>query len=151
MAIYTLKHSPTEVARLFLYVREILQNKGNRVEAIQKWGGGSAGDSWCCWWATMILDICFQGLSPIPRGGKVQDVYSLARRSNWLVKDPQKDDIFIYVDDNDHAHHIGFVTEVNTGIAANTSEDGQSSNGDRVAEHTILSGPHVKYIRYPKQ
>lgn len=59
-----MKHSPTDIARQYLFVREAGQNKGQRVEAIQKWSGGQQGDSWCCEWATMILDICFQGESP---------------------------------------------------------------------------------------
>jgi len=68
--------SPTLVARQFLFVREAsIQNTGQRVEAIQKWGGGIKGESWCCYFATMVLDICFQGKSPIPRLGACQDVY----------------------------------------------------------------------------
>ena len=145
-----IKYSPTEIARQFLYVREAGANKGQRVEAIQKWGGGVPGDSWCCWFATMDLDICFQGNSPIPRTGRVQDVYDLAKKNGWLVTNPQKDDLFIYVNDADHAHHIGFVTDPGQGIAANTSADGKSSNGDGVHEHSISAGPHVKYIRYPR-
>lgn len=147
-----MKYVPTDIARQFLFVREAAPNAGNRVEAIQKWGGGLKGQSWCCWFATMVLDICFEGNAPIKRLGAVQDVYDLARMNSWLVASPQKDDIFIYVNDADHAHHIGFVTDpaAKMGIAGNTSEDGTSSNGDRVAEHQISFGPHTKFIRYPK-
>lgn len=121
-----------------------------RVEAIQHWSGGQPGDSWCCEFVTMILDICFQGSSPIPRLQACQSVYDLAIKNSWLVENPMKDDLFIYVNDHDHAHHIGIITtEYNTGIAGNTSADGMSSNGDRVAEHS-LSKTHIKYIRFPK-
>jgi hypothetical protein len=145
-----MKYSPTDISRQFLFVREAGQNKGQRVEAIQHWSGGIAGASWCAYFATMILDICFEGNAPIPRQGAVQGIYDLAKQKGWMVIDPQKDDIFIYVNDVDHAHHIGFITENGNGIAGNTSSDGKSSNGDGVYEHQISVGPHVKYIRYPK-
>lgn len=145
-----IKYSATEIARQFLFVREVPQNKGQRVEAIQKWGGGVPGDSWCAWFATMVLDICFQGNSPIPRLGAVQSIYDLAKKNGWMVSTPVNNDLFIYVNDVDHAHHIGFVTDPGQGIAANTSADGKSSNGDRVAEHAISAGPHIKYIHYPR-
>lgn len=148
-------YSPTVIMRMFLFVREAGQNTGNRVESIQKWGGGHAGDSWCCWLATMVLDICFQGAAPIPRLGAVQSVYDLAKENGWLTTSPVADDLFLYVNDDDHAHHIGYVTvpgyRINhTGIAGNTSADGKSSNGDRVAERAIPTGSHVKYIHYPR-
>jgi hypothetical protein len=148
-----MKYSATEIAREFLFVREAGPNKGNRVEAIQKWGGGIAGQSWCALFATMVLDICFEGNSPIPRLGACQSVYDLAKKNGWLVTFPMKDDIFLYVNDQDHAHHVGFVTidRGATGIAGNTSADGTSSNGDGVYEHAISTNPdHVKYIHYPR-
>lgn len=147
-----IKHSPTDIARQYLFVREAAQNSGQRVEAIQKWSGGIVGQSWCCYFVTMVLDICFQGAAPIPRLGACQDVYDLAKKNNWLVENPMKDDIFLYVNDADRAHHIGIITDAyNTGIAGNTSEDGKSSNGTGVYEHEISNNPaHVKYVRYPK-
>lgn len=144
-----MKYFPTDIARQFLFVREAGQNKGNRVEAIQQWGGGMEGQSWCCWFVTMVLDICFEGNAPIPRLGACQTVYELAKAHNWLVTTPVKDDIFLYVNDADHAHHIGIVTENDEGIAGNTSADGKSSNGDRVAEHG-LSKTHIKFVHYPR-
>lgn len=146
-----MKYSPTAVSRQFLFVREAGANKGNRVEAIQKWGGGIAGQSWCCWFVTMVLDICFEGDSPIPRLGACQTVYDLATKNGWVVTAAQKDDIFLYVNDLNHAHHIGFITETGQGIAGNTSADGVSSNGDRVAEHSVSTNPaHIKFVRYPR-
>lgn len=146
-----MKYSPTDIARQFLFVREAGPNKGQRVEAIQRWSGGIAGASWCAYFATMILDICFEGNAPIPRLGACQDVYIMAKAKGWLVDSPEKDDIFLHVNDADHAHHIGFVTDGINGIAGNTSADGTSSNGDRVAEHARITNPkHIKFIRYPK-
>jgi hypothetical protein len=75
------KVSLVEIARLFLYVREaqdLGQNRGLRVEAIQKWSNGQPGDSWCCEAVWMWLDILFQGQCPIPRVQACQDVYEQA-------------------------------------------------------------------------
>jgi hypothetical protein len=147
-----IKFSPTEVARQFLFLREAGPNTGQRVEAIQKWSGGEAGDSWCCEFATMVLDICFQGTSPIPRLMACQDVYNLAKKNGWLTTVPVKDDLYIFVDENDHAHHIGITTESggSPGISGNTSADGLSSNGDRVAERPLAKSLKIKYIHYPR-
>lgn len=149
-----MKYSPTDIARQFLFVREAAeQNTGQRVEAIQKWSGGNKGDSYCCEFATMVLDICFQGNSPIPRLEACQDVYDLAKEKGWLVTEALKDDLYLYVDANNHAHHIGIVTKDGgtPGIAANTSEDGTSSNGTGIFEHDISTNPvTVKYVRFPR-
>ena len=148
-----MKYSPTDIARQFLFVREAGANTGQRVEAIQKWSGGAAGQSWCCYFATMVLDLCFEGKAPIPRLGACQDVYDLAKKNGWLTTKPVKDDVFIYVNDDDHAHHIGIITidGGGIGIAGNTSEDGTSSNGDRVAEHGLTTNyAHIKFIHYPR-
>lgn len=140
--------TPIDIARLFLFVRESGQNRGRRVEAIQHWCLGVPGDSWCCEFVTMILDLYYQGNAPIPRLRACQEVYDLAKRRGMLTTNPQPGDIFLYVNDQDHAHHIGFVTVSYplTGIAGNTSADGSSSNGDRVAEHGI--GGNIRFVHY---
>jgi hypothetical protein len=145
-------YSPTDIARQDLFVREIPQNRGQRVEAIQHWCGGQSGDSWCCYFVSYVLDKCYQGNSPIGRQGSCQYVYDLAKQNNWLVDKPLKDDLFLYIDDNDHAHHIGIVTVDGGlyGIAGNTSADGTSSNGDGVHEHGLINNPtHIKFVRVP--
>jgi hypothetical protein len=147
-----MNYSPTDIARQFLFVREAAeQNTGLRVEAIQHWCGGNKGDSWCCEFVTMVLDICYQGEAPIPRLQACQDVYDMAKQSNWLTASPVKDDLYIFVNSDDHAHHMGIITADggSVGIAGNTSADGTSSDGDRVAEHEIPTDPAtVKYIHY---
>lgn len=162
-------HDPVDVARLFLFLREVAgkQNIGQRVEAIQKWCGGKAGDSYCCYLATMVLDICFQGNSPIPREGSCQVVYDLCEKNGWLTDKPSEGDLFFYINDAGHAHHIGIVTQTTAGvslkeqlagakpgfypklvgIAGNTSEDGKSSNGTGVFEHGISA---KKFAHYPR-
>jgi hypothetical protein len=143
------------IARLFLYVREaqdLGQNRGLRVEAIQKWSGGATGDSWCLEMLWLWLDILFQGQSPVPRMQACQDLYEMGREQHWIVDTPQPGDVFVYVNEADHAHHTGVITvaEPLTGVAGNTSADGASSNGDRVAEHYLVVRPErIKFIRIP--
>jgi hypothetical protein len=149
--------NPIDIFRLFLFVREAKeQNTGLRVEGIQRWCGGQRGQSWCCYLATMVLDIAFQGNSPIPRLGAVQDVYDLAKQKKGcriLLPNEvaQPGDLFLYVNEADHAHHIGMITQIGgaVGIAGNTSEDGASSNGKGCYEHGISTNrARVKYVRY---
>lgn len=152
-----MKLSVIAVARLFLFVREIPGNHGARVNAIQTWGGGTDGDSWCCWLVTMVLDLYFQGKSPIPRTGSCDAVYRLAKKNGWLRDTPEIGDLYLFVNGED-AHHIGFVTETEApaerlfnGLSGNTSEDGESSNGTCVAEHwlNVVQGKTV-FVRYPR-
>lgn len=140
-----------EIARLFRYVHEVPGNHGLRVNGIQKWGGGSDGDSWCCWFATMMLDIKYQGNAPIERRGSVHDVCVLAKLKGWLTDRPVADDLFVYVSNaTGRGHHIGIVTPV-AGISGNTT-DGTDSDGVCVGEHPIRppEGSFVLYIHYPR-
>lgn len=149
---------PSEIARLFTFVREDQshqqQNRGLRVEAIQHWSAGQPGDSWCCEFATMVLDLAFHGAAPIERGGICQDVYEHAVQQHWCVEVPSIDDLFLYVDAADHAHHIGLVSGLAplTGIAGNTSPDGRSSNGTGCYEHPIMAPAtgRLVYVAYPR-
>ena len=138
-----------DIARLFLFVREAGPNRGLRVESIQHWSQGQFGDSWCAEWATMVLDLAFQGNSPIPRQGGAQGIRDLCTANGWITDSPSVGDLYFYVDGNDHAHHIGILTQLNPmlGIAGNTSADGTSSNGDRVAEHPITASHFAAYPR----
>lgn len=133
-------YPPHLVARMFQFVRETsVQNTGQRVEAIQKWCGGEKGQSYCAYFVTMVLDIAYQGDAPIPREGSCQTIYEFCKARAWITDKPAINDLFFYVDEHDHAHHIGIVTAVAplNGIAGNTSSDGKSSNGTGVFEHSI--------------
>lgn len=146
-------YDPVVIARQFLFVREAKeQNTGLRVEAIQRWSDGAKGQSWCCHFATMVLDICYQGASEVPRTGSCDVVLARAKTNGWIVTDPAPGDLVLSINPNDptDAHHIGIVTSADplTAIAGNTSADGSSSNGDRVAEHAI-SATNKVFVRVP--
>lgn len=153
---------PVETARQFLFVREAeIQNTGQRVEAIQHWSGGVRGMSWCAFFATMVLDIAFQGNAPLPRTGLCEDLHQLAQQRDWLVDlaHALPGDLFLYLDATGHAHHVGMLTEQNAtsptgwfGIAGNTSADGTSSNGNGVYEHALFrpSLGSLAIIQYPR-
>ena len=138
------------IARLFLFVREaVSQNNGQRVNAIQVWSGGheALGTSWCAWFVTMVLDLAYQGNAPILRMGSVQAIRDLCQQKGWTTDTPSVGDLYFYVDANDHGHHVGIVTNLSplTGISGNTSADGLSDNGDRVAEHQITATHFAHY------
>lgn len=150
----TATYDPVAVARQFRFVRESQRlgpNKGARVEAIQRWSLGSPGDSWCCEFATMVLDLAFQGNSPVGRLQACEDVHSLALVQHWTTETPAPGDLVLSINDAGKAHHIGIVTAVSplTSIAGNTSSDGVSANGDGVYEHAISPSSKV-FVHYPR-
>lgn len=144
-------------ARRYLFVREVGgQNRGFWVEQIQHFTGNAAGDSWCASFVSMILATICEGKahSPIVTTAVCEEIHSEAKRNGWLTTTPSVGDLFLYLDAADaHAHHVGFVTGTAplTGIAGNTSVDGRSSNGDRVAEHQLQpSEGSVVFVHYPR-
>lgn len=146
---------PVVIARQLDFIREaqnLGQNKGARVEGVQRWSLGSPGDSWCCEWATMVLDIAYKANSPIGRMGSCEDLHSLALEKHWIAETPSVGDLALSIDPTTkRAHHIAIVTatEPLTAIAGNTSADGTSSNGDGVYEHAI-SPINKVFVHYPR-
>lgn len=149
----TSTYLPVLIARQFLYVREVPKNNGQRVNGIQMWcGGGNAlGTSWCAWFVTFVLDIAYQGHAPIPRMGNCQAIRELAAERGMIasLQTVKVGSLFLYINAQDHAHHIGIVTGLDplTGIAGNTSPDGSSPNGDGVYEHEIHAQVFIDYTR----
>jgi hypothetical protein len=147
--------SPSEHACRFTFVLEVGANRGHRIGGVQYYAGGAdaLGQSYCCYFATGVLDVCYQGQSPIPMGGVCQDVYALALKEGWVVGTPQTDDLFLFVDEaTNRAHHIGIVCDDGEGVAGNTSKDGTSSNGDGMHKHPIRApqGSRIVYVRTPR-
>lgn len=158
-----IQYDPVVVARQFLYVREaqtLGQNKGARVEAIQRWGLGQPGQSWCGYFAIgFVLDICFQGDGPFPRtqeiNGATDASLAYARKQGWVVSFERAEpgDLVYSVSpvDPSNAHHVAILVskEPFETIAGNTDDDGKSSNGDRVAEHGVSVANKV-FVQYPR-
>src|SRR3990167_6042373 len=149
-----------ELARQFRFVRELEGNRGQRVEAIQKWGGGKPGDSWCAFWVTMVLDLFYEGKSLLARTGSCDVILQHARHEKWIVETPEPGDLYLNVRNVIDAYHVGFCTSgffddpikgrCFGQISGNTSEDGTSANGDRVSERPIKydKAKHV-FLRVP--
>jgi len=145
------------IARRFLFVREVGgQNRGIWVNMIQKLTQNDNGDSWCASWVSLVLGLAFGGKSPLPRTASCDVILATARKEGWLTSTPSVGDLFLLLKNPNDAHHVGIVTEVKNAtvigtIAGNTSEDGTSSNGDRVAEHdmTIVPGKII-FVAYPR-
>lgn len=149
------QYDPLAVARQFLYVREVPQNRGQRVEGIQRWCGGRPGDAWCAYFLTFVLDIAFQGKSPLPRTGSCDVLYAVCKESGWLVKDFLPGDLYFRVRDEHDAHHVGFVANGHPGeghfmqLSGNTSEDGTSSEGTGVFERDVMQTSDIRFARIP--
>lgn len=144
-----------EFARQCDYIREAGPNAGQRVEAVQKWGGGEKGQSWCAYMATLWLDVIYKGNAPIQRTGSCDVILEKARASGWLTETPAVGDLYLFLNSPTDAHHVGVVTAVAqggfTGIAGNTSEDGHSSNGTGVFEHPFTLAPgKIIFVHYPR-
>ena len=152
--------SPVEIARLFKHVREgASANSGARVEGIQRWSGGTKGDSWCCHFVTMVLDLYHAGKSPVPRHGACDVILALCATNGWMVRaeEMREGDIWFRLADPTDAVHIGFTTTpVKDGvfgqISGNTSEDGLSNNGNGVYERPVKYVPgKVAFARLPEK
>jgi hypothetical protein len=157
-----IKYDVVEIARQFSYVRESQeQNRGLRVEAIQHWSGGEAGESWCDNFAIgLVLDICFQGDSPFPRqrdiDGSTVAALAYAKQQGWVTDTPSPGDLAFSVHPDGTPHHVAIYVgpgddddHVVT-IAGNTDATGTSSNGDRVGEHAVAKADKV-FVAYPRQ
>jgi hypothetical protein len=141
------------VCHRFDFVREADgPNAGVWVNLFQRFTGNKEGESWCCSFVCFCLDALTKGHSPFKKSGACQDIYEQAKARGLVIDTPEVGCLYVFVNDDDHAHHIGVVTSVSPlrGIAGNTSEDGTSSNGDGVYEHSLNVAPnHIRFIRVP--
>lgn len=146
--------SLTTIARRLNYIRETQgPNRGFWVFWLQNFTGGIEGDSWCSDFASMVCHIAYKANPPLKRSGSSHARLTEARAKGLVVSMPKIDCLYFFIDDNGHAHHEGIVTLTTplTGIAGNTSEDGLSSNGTGVFEHTLNVEPrHVIFVELPQ-
>lgn len=142
-------------ARNFLYVREVGgANKGLWVGIFQRFVGIEPGQSWCAAFVCFVLAIIVGGKGnlPIPCTGVCEEIHAYAKARNMIIPAAEAlpGDLYLFVDDTGHAHHVGFYAALAQGIAGNTSADGLSSNGDGVYEHALHVAPnHVVIVRLP--
>ena len=127
-------------ARKYLYVRETAPNSGPHIDEWLAAVGCKSGDSWCAAYACAMVRETNPRFKFHPSASAL---HLLANNPNLITFDPRPGDLVVY----DHGHGVGHVailtatTTVDgrlayaTTIAGNTSADGKSRNGDRVAEH----------------
>lgn len=144
------------LARKLKYIREAGPNSGLRVNGIQRWCGGSEGQPWCAYFATMVLDIVYEGKAPIPRLGSCDDILRLAKKKDWLTLKPSPGDLFLVLNNENDAHHTGIVIESRgptsiLEISGNTNTDG-SSNGIGVFERERTWAPgKLTFVHYARE
>jgi len=129
-----------DIARSFDFVREVGgPNAGLWVGIFQRFTGNAPGDSWCASFVSFCLAVASKIQTKIPRTAVCQEIYDWAKKNGQLITTPEVGCLFLYVNDQDHAHHVGIVTSTSPlrGIAGNTSSDGKSSDGTGVFEHEI--------------
>ncbi len=140
------------VMRRWSFVRETDgPNRGYWVEFIQRFTGNEPGDSWCCSLVSLCEDVAYRGKAPSRKTASCMEKLTDCRTKGYVVTTPLPDDLCFSVDATGHAHHIGVVTAIDPlkTIAGNTSEDGLSSNGDGVYEHTVNSTGKI-FVRLPQ-
>lgn len=142
-----------QTARQFRYFREAaVNNTGLRVNGVQIWAGGQSKDSWCAEMLTVWFDMFYQGAAPLPRMQNCELIRQFARAHGWMIQAPEVDCVVLSIDPaTGLAHHVALCTVAAplTTIAGNTSADGKSINGDRVAEHPIDDDGDKEYFRVP--
>ena len=109
-------------------------------------------------WLREALD--FEGPGGIPSKAapwyveSCQSWWEYAMATRIIVDHPQPGDLFILLNADRHAHHMGFVTATNPEsefetIEGNTNQGG-SVNGDGVYRRTRTAGPRTVFVRIPE-
>ncbi len=139
-------------ARTYDYVREKGANTdgGGFVDRCQTEMGLSPGHSWCaCAVCKWVRDTSTRLGVRTSFKRSASALRLLEANAALVVTDPQPGDVIIWnhtVDPAKPQGHVAILTEVVkvdgavaalAGIAGNTSADGASRNGDRVAEHPV--------------
>lgn len=142
--------SPSVIARRFDFVRETEGvNRGAWVQMFQRFTGNPPGDAWCASFVSFVLDVAFHGKSPLLKSASCHTLLQFAATHGLVTTTPRVDDLFFYLTSDGIAHHVGIVTGLSplTGIAGNTSPDGQSVNGIGVFEHAITASTFVRLTK----
>lgn len=128
------------IARRFSFVRETEgPNHGFWVSFFLRFTGNVEGESWCASFVSRCDDIATKGKMRVLKTASTQAMLNEARQRHLVVPTPAVDDLVFTVRPDGTPHHVGIVTGLDplTSIAGNTSESGQSSDGNGVWEHEI--------------
>jgi len=144
-----------DIARLLAFVQESPRNsnKGRWVEALQRIGETDPGQPWCACFVMAVLDIDYQGKSPLLTTASCEQIYEAAKANGWLTRDPQPGDIFLEINASGAAHHTGIVENVADGIfheiSGNTNDDG-SREGYGVFEKDLRISDLIAFVHLPE-
>jgi hypothetical protein len=141
-------------ARRYLDVRETSTNAGPHIDDWLRAVGCNPGVSWCA------AAVCAWIAETDPKNTFHRSASALSlleRNLAIVINDPQPGDVVVWSHDPvKHLGHTGIITStINVDgklasivvIAGNTSADGQSRNGDRVAEHECSLDKVAGYLR----
>lgn len=132
--------SLSTIARRLDFVRETEgPNKGYWVSMFLRFTGNEEGQSWCASFVAFCDSIATKGKMRVKKTASTVEMLNFAKGLHEVVTTPAIDDLVFSVNEEGIPHHVGVVSSIDPlkSIAGNTSEDGTSSNGDRVAEHEI--------------
>jgi len=101
-----------QIARLFLFVREVKGNFGRWVEAMQRVGGTVKGQPWCACAVMTVLGIVYRGKPPLPYTAGCDELLRAGRKLGIVRTDPAPGDVFLLMASEHDATHTGFVTDV---------------------------------------
>lgn len=119
-------------AQMLLPVREVPENRGRMVEAMQAFAGGVPGESWC---ADLVYYVGAHVMGttrwPLPRSGACRDLQRAAAEHRIARPAPAAGDVFLVLDAAGVAHHTGFVSRVNGDETWQTVEGNSNDSGSR--------------------
>lgn len=131
--------------------REEGKNAGPFVTRLLAAVGLGAGFPWCASFVSFCLKaVGFNG-GPAKGRAKVRNWAGWAKTLGIHTPDPQRGDLFYWLNDN-LTGHIGFVTEVHPNgtfmtISGNTNDAG-SREGDGVYRKLYTRSPRMRFIRW---
>jgi hypothetical protein len=132
-------------------IRETGANRGYWVERFLRGVGLGPGYAWCA--AFVAFALREAGWTDIPRGAAaVRNWAAWADRTGRHVAQPERGDLFYWLDPATKLGHIGFVVEASGGflrtIEGNTSsgERGNQRDGDGAYRRTRVVTPGMRFI-----
>lgn len=142
-----------QIARLFLHVRESTKhlNDGPWVEAMLRFLGLPPGNPWCACYVCVVEDLFTCGNPRFPKSASCETIHQWAKKHNKIVKEPRAGDLFLVLNAEGRAHHVGLCADAATNgkvptVEGNTNVDG-SRDGYGVFERKRTLGPLLVIVR----